>query len=230
MKKLTLGLLWCVLLAPSAFAEAIAPSLKGDLVALNGKRVGKFDDTVLANAKYFAVYFSASWCGPCRAFTPDLVKWYNDKKPKHPEFELIFVSSDQDETSMEAYMAGDKMPWPALKYSRVKSNRSLRQFAGRGIPCLVLLDAEGKVLSHSYEGSNYVGPQKVLRDINNTLAGSVTTTPPATAGSTSALGTGSSIGGTGTGTGIGVGVGTKPGNVKSPQGSTFDDFFKKKQP
>jgi nucleoredoxin len=229
MKTLTLGLLCFGLLAPSVFGEAIAPSLKGDLVALNGKRVGKFDDTSLANTKYFAVYFSASWCGPCRAFTPDLIKWYNDKKPKHPEFELIFVSSDHDENSMEAYMAGDKMPWPALKYSRIRSNQSLRQYAGRGIPCLVFLDAEGKVLSNSYEGSNYVGPRKVLRDINNTLAGSGTTTPAAS-GSTSTLGTGSSIGGTGTGTGIGVGVGTKPGNVKSPQGSTFDDFYNKKQP
>jgi hypothetical protein len=39
---------------------------------------------------------------------------------------------------------------------------------------------------------------------------------------------GTSIGGAGVGSGVGVGVGTKPGSVKSPQGSNFDEFFKKK--
>jgi nucleoredoxin len=229
MKTLTLGVLCLGLLAPLVLAEAIAPTIKDDLVALNGKKVGKFDDAALANTKYFAVYFSASWCGPCRAFTPDLVKWYNENKPKHPEFELIFVSSDRDENSMEAYISGDNMPWPALKFSKVRSNKSLRQFGGRGIPCLVLLDAEGKVLSHSYEGDKYVGPRKVLKDIEQTLGGGSSTPPAASAGSTSTLGSGASIGTTGTGTGVGVGVGTKPGTVKSPQGSNFDDFFKKKQ-
>jgi nucleoredoxin len=228
MKTLTLGMLCLGLLSTSVFAEAIAPSLKGDLVALNGKRVGKFDDAPLTNTKYFAVYFSASWCGPCRAFTPDLVKWYNENKPKHPEFELVFVSSDQDENSMEAYMAGDKMPWPALKYSKVRSNKSLRQHAGKGIPCLVFLDADGKVLSNSYEGEKYVGPRKVLKDIETTLGGGAPTNAvPSTAPSASA-GAGTSIGGAGVGSGVGVGVGTKPGSVKSPQGSNFDEFFKKK--
>jgi nucleoredoxin len=229
MKTLSLGVLCIGLLAHSVFAEAIAPSLKDDLVALNGKRVGKFDDASLANTKYFVVYFSASWCPPCRQFTPELVKWYNDKKPRHPEFELVFVSDDQDETSMEAYMATDKMPWPALKFSKARSNKSLRQYAGRGIPCLVFLDADGKVLSHSYQGETYVGPRKVLRDINTTLGGGAAEGTTATTGTSASAGAGASFGGTGVGSGLGVGVGSKPGAVKSPQGSNFDEFFKKKQ-
>jgi nucleoredoxin len=226
MKTLTLGMLCLGLILSSGFAEPIAPSLKGDLVALNGKRVGRFDDAQLANTKYFAVYYSASWCGPCRQFTPDLVKWYNDNKPKHPEFELVFVSSDHDEGAMEAYIAADKMPWPALKYTKKRTNRSVTQFSGRGIPCLVFLDADGKVLSHSYEGDNYVGPRKVLKDIEKTLGAG--TTPEASTGSTSSVGSGSSLGTTGTGTGLGTstGAGAKPA---SPQGSNFDDFFKKKK-
>jgi nucleoredoxin len=228
MKTLTLGILCLGLLAPSVFAEALAPSLAGDLVALKGKRVGKFDDASLTDTKYFAVYFSASWCGPCRQFTPELVKWYNDNKPKHPEFELVFVSDDKDENSMEAYMAGDKMPWPALKYSKVRSAKPLRQYAGRGIPCLVFLDADGKVLSNSYQGETYVGPRKVLRDIETTLGGGASTEKTPSTGTSASSGVGASFGGTGVGSGVGVGVGTKPGPVKSPQGSNFDEFFKKK--
>lgn len=207
MKTTALGLLCFGALAASASAEAIAPTLKGDLVAAAGKRVHRFDDAPLANAKYFAVYYSASWCGPCRQFTPDLVRWYNTQKPKHPEFELIFVSSDNDEAAMEEYMATDKMPWPALKYSKIRTNKLLTSYAGKGIPCLVFLDSDGKVLSHSYEGENYVGPRKVLGDIEKTLGAGG---EPATA-ATSTTGTAPQ---------------TKP--APTTKGSNFDDFFKKK--
>lgn len=210
MKRiLNLGLLSLAALAPVLCAAPIASTLSGDLVALNGKRVSRFDDAQLADKKYLAVYFSAHWCPPCRAFTPDLVKWYQEKKPANPHFELIFVSSDEDEKAMESYMAGEKMPWPALKFSKVRTNKSLTQHGGRGIPCLVLLDAEGRVLSHSYEGQNYVGPRKVMSDIDATLAAN----PPPAGSPTPA-------------TTAGPAGSSKPAAPRG--GSSFDDFFKKK--
>src|SRR4051812_27138326 len=87
--------LTAALASPAAPAEgSIYDSLKGDLVAVEGKRVKHFDETQLAGVKYYAIYYSASWCGPCRAFTPKLVQWYNEHKKNSPQFELIFVSSD----------------------------------------------------------------------------------------------------------------------------------------
>jgi len=167
--------------APTSAAppKSLATDLKGDLVALDGKKMKRFDDTKLADTKYVAVYYSAHWCPPCRTFTPELVKWYNATKPANPHFELIFVSSDRSEKDMESYMAGEQMPWPALKFIKKQTDKTLRPHAGRGIPCLVLLDATGKVLSHSYEGSTYVGPTKVMRDIDATLKAN-----PATAAAT----------------------------------------------
>jgi nucleoredoxin len=210
--SVAVGLLCLCTVATSAFADPVAPTLKGDLVALDGKRVKRFDDTALANVKYFGIYFSASWCGPCRQFTPDLIRWYQQTKPKHPEFELIFVSSDQDENSMEAYMAGDKMPWPALKYNKIRTNKSLKSHAGNGIPCLVLLDANGTVLSHSYVNGQYVGPRRVMADITKTLEAGGGAAPD--------------------GSSAPAPVPEAPGEKSpaAPRGSTFDDFFKKKNP
>jgi nucleoredoxin len=223
MKMYAFGLCALGAFAGSAFAEPFATTLKGDLVALKGKRASKFDDAALANAKYFAVYFSASWCGPCKAFTPDLVRWYNENKPKHPEFELIFVSRDHDENAMEAYMAEDKMPWPALKFSKNERAKNVMALAGSGIPCLVFLDADGKVLSHSYEGKNYVGPRKVMADMDKTLgSGSAAGTPPATTTATPPAADVPAAATAPAGTGAGKITPT------SPQGSTFDQFFKKK--
>jgi hypothetical protein len=56
------------------------------------------------------------------------------------------------------------MPWPALEWSAAASTREIMRYAGSGIPCLVLVDAEGKVLSDSYRWGRYVGPDAVLED------------------------------------------------------------------
>lgn len=200
----------------AAHAEAIAPTLKGDLVAISGKKAKKFDDTTLANTTHYAIYYSAHWCPPCRAFTPKLVEWYKTTKAAHPDFELIFVSSDNSEKEMEGYMAETGMPWPALDYGKKRTNKSITKYAGSGIPCLVFIDAEGKVLSHSYEGTNYVGPTKVLGDIDKALKSSAATSPAdSSAGSAPAASS----------------APAKPplsGATKSSQGSSFDTFFKKK--
>ena len=215
-----------VALVVSAHAEAIAPTLKGDLVAISGKKAKKFDDTSLANAKHLAIYYSAHWCGPCRAFTPKLVEWYKANKPANPDFELIFVSSDHSEKEMEAYMAEAGMPWPALDFGKKGRAKSITKYAGRGIPCLVFLDADGKVLSHSYDGEKYVGPNKVLADMKKALKGGdafTAATAPATSDpETTAAGANGETSGATT---------AKPplgGATKSPQGSRFDEFFKKK--
>lgn len=150
-------------------AAPLAPAIQNDLVVSEGKKLAPFDGAPLAKAKYIAVYFSASWCGPCKQFTPELVSFYKRTKAKHDDFEVIFVSNDRSEDDMAAYMAEDKMKWPALTFAKAKSRNPLSGYAGAGIPCLVFVDAEGKVLSDSYEGKNYVGPQKVLADIEKTL-------------------------------------------------------------
>ena len=100
------------------------------------------------------------------------------------------------------------MPWPALDYGKNRSNKSLTKYAGSGIPDLVFVDADGKVLSDSFVGGNYVGPNKVLQDIEKTLKAN-----PGTAAAPS---------------GDAPAKAPLSGASKSTQGSKFDDFFKKK--
>ena len=123
-----------------------------------------FDASTLKDVKYFAFYYSASWCPPCRAFTPKLVDFYKEFKPKHPNFELIFVNHDQSEDKMLAYMTGDSMTWPAVRFDDIEKVQG-NQYCGRGIPDLVLVDAGGTVLSDSFNGYQYLGPYKVIDDI-----------------------------------------------------------------
>jgi nucleoredoxin len=125
-----------------------------------------FPETKLAGIKYWAFYYSASWCPPCRAFTPRLVDFYNSFKPSHPDFELIFVSCDNSDSDAVGYMKMDSMPWPAVGYAEI-ANPALeaKKYSCPYIPCLVLVDANGNVLSNTFENGQYTGPNHVVDDI-----------------------------------------------------------------
>lgn len=144
-------------------ASMFKKMLDGKLVALEGKKISKY--TIAEEPKYYAFYFSAHWCPPCRAFTPQLVEFYNAQEGKKKDFEIIFVSSDNSEDEMEEYIKGDSMPWPVISYRNVARMKDIKKYCGNGIPCLVLVDREGKVISDSYEGGQYVGPGKVMNEI-----------------------------------------------------------------
>lgn len=117
--------------------------------------------------RYTAIYYSAHWCGPCRAFTPKLVTWYKAFRRYHPDFEVVFNSCDKDQAAMEEYIKSTGMPWPVLAFEK-KNTRLLSAFFPKGIPCLVFLDAQGNLVTPN-PGNKYIPPEEVLRTIERTV-------------------------------------------------------------
>jgi nucleoredoxin len=156
---------------PAATNHFLQPLLKGNLVAWHNGTVSHFDDEGLEKKKLIALYFSAHWCGPCRKFTPQLVEYYNRVAAQHPEFEIIFVSDDRNQFGFETYLREANMPWPAIDFQKLPMMDAVRRYAGDGIPCLVVVDPTGKVVSDSFAGKQYLGPAKVLSDLDAIFAG-----------------------------------------------------------
>ncbi|KAH7511063.1 hypothetical protein FEM48_ZijujUnG0051600 [Ziziphus jujuba var. spinosa] len=124
--------------------QSLFSSVERDfLVRNNGDQV-KIDSL---KGKKFGLYFSASWCGPCRRFTPNLVEVYNEVASKG-DFEVVFVSADEDEESFRGYFS--KMPWLAVPFSDSETRDRLDElFKVSGIPHLVIIDENGKVVTDS---------------------------------------------------------------------------------
>lgn len=148
----------------------LADQLKGDLVLWKNGSLSRFDDEAFGKKKLIALYFSANWCAPCRKFTPQLVQYYNRVASQHPEFEIVFVSRDRSPFGMETYMRDTQMPWPAIDFAKLPGKEALRKYGGESIPCLVLLDAGGRVIFDSYAGKDYLGPEKVVADLDAIFA------------------------------------------------------------
>lgn len=98
------------------------------------------------DGKIVGLYFSASWCGPCKRFTPKLVETYNELSSENGNFEIVFISADEDEESFTDYFS--KMPWFAIPFSDSDIRDRLNDlFDVGGIPYLVIFDVNGKVLT-----------------------------------------------------------------------------------
>ena len=54
-------------------------------------------------------------CPPCRGYTPELASSYTSIVAMGKSFEIVFVSSDQDEPAFQSYFA--EMPWLALPFA-----------------------------------------------------------------------------------------------------------------
>jgi nucleoredoxin len=120
--------------------------LEGNLVKLDGKKLAKCKDATKPT-KYYIFYYTASWCPPCQAFTPSLVKFYEDNKADNPTFELVLITSDRDEDSMEQYATDKKMPWPQLSLGDVGKFSKKFDHGVSGIPSVVVCDLEGKIVA-----------------------------------------------------------------------------------
>lgn len=95
--------------------------------------------------KTVLLYFSAHWCPPCRAFSPQLIETYHKFKAEDPDFEVIFVSSDRDQTAFQEYFA--TMPFLALPYGDKRKKSLSKIFKVTGIPTLVVIGPNGKTVT-----------------------------------------------------------------------------------
>jgi peroxiredoxin len=113
---------------------------------VNGKPVSLTD----YKGKYVLVEFWASWCSPCRAESPNLLKQYAAFKEKG--FEILGVSVDSDKGKWLEAIKKDGLTWTQVSDLKGWESEARKVYGISGVPANFLISPEGKII-----GSHLIG-------------------------------------------------------------------------
>lgn len=124
-----------------------APAFTQDDV--NGKPVSLSD----FHGRYILIDFWASWCRPCRAENPNVVKAYAKYKGKG--FEILGISLDKEEQNKAWIKAikDDNLTWTQVSDLKGWENEAAGLYGVRAIPTNVLVDPNGVIIAKNLRGT-----------------------------------------------------------------------------
>lgn len=153
------------LLDPALKASKKGKKLEATLAVLekgsNGKKMVDFTQHDLSGkpvsfaafrGKYVLVDFWASWCGPCRAENPNVLKAYQQFAPKG--FTVIGVSLDDNAEKWKKAVEDDKMPWTQVSDLKGWKNELSTYYGIQGIPSNYLVNPEGVIIARNLRGAD----------------------------------------------------------------------------
>ena len=98
--------------------------------------------------------FWASWCGPCRVDSPNLVKVYNTYKDKG--LAIVGISLDQQKESWKKAIDNDQLDWTHVSYLKRWDDPIAAIYGVRSIPQLFLLDENGVVIAKERHATDFI--------------------------------------------------------------------------
>jgi peroxiredoxin len=98
--------------------------------------------------------FWASWCGPCRVDSPNLVKVHNTYKANG--LSIVGISLDNNKKSWEKAIDNDKLDWTHVSHLKRWDDPIAAAYGVNSIPQLFLLDENGTVIAKERHAEDFM--------------------------------------------------------------------------
>jgi len=111
----------------------------------------KVSDYVSKN-KVTMIDFWASWCGPCRAEMPNVIKAYRAYKDKG--FAIVGVSLDSKGESWKNAIKTLGIPWPQISDLKGWNSAGAAAYNITSIPATILINQKGEIIAKNLRGED----------------------------------------------------------------------------
>ncbi len=102
--------------------------------------------------KVVLIDFWATWCGPCVAELPNVLKTY--AKFHTQGLEIIGVSLDEDQQKLESFIKQKNLTWQQFFDGKGWQNKLAAKYGISSIPATYLLDGAGKIIGKDLRGEH----------------------------------------------------------------------------
>lgn len=141
-----------------ATADLKTKPLDLKFTAVDGREV----DLAKLQGKVVLIDFWATWCGPCVAELPNVLKAYKELHPKG--FEIVGISLDSDKAKLESFVKEQDMDWPQFFDGQGWKNEISSKYGINSIPAMWLVNKKGMVVSTNARGGLEEKVQKLLAE------------------------------------------------------------------
>lgn len=140
-------------LPPSVWTKIVGDSL----VSPSGQVV----QSSSLKGDFLALYFSASWCPPCKKFLPILKEFYESSNGR---VQIVLMGQDQSAASRSTYYKKSEMPWVSTQFDSPLPDELAFELGVRGIPSLVVFARAGSLVTKEGVADIMDSPGDTLSD------------------------------------------------------------------